>query len=201
MLLALVMAGCSDATPSTTVTTAPTTTTAPATTTTTAAAAATTVAPPAAPLPVVLGIVSGHGDDLTFEATVYFDRTPGNTPVVIGIDADDSYSGGGDPTPDLEGGVRSDTVLLVFADGGPVAAGTPADVSGWVSWSLEDTVLRVYFLREVAPLTGTLWVHAGDSPGATAGVEIGESCSIRDSALGVTPGAEVPDSGVTCRYP
>jgi len=197
LLLLVVLACGDDDSVATTATTA--TTQAPATT---GAAPTSTLASSVTPT-VVFGIVSGRGDDQSFEVSAYFDAAPGATRIVIGIDSDDSYDGVGDPTPDLEGWAEFTTTVAVGANGELVAGGSSAGIGDWVSWGAEGNALRVFFIRDVSAVAGTLWVVVGDGsgPGSIAGVTAGESCSVRGSDLGITPGGDVPDPGVTCRYP
>lgn len=196
LLLALSLAACGDD--------AVVTTVAASTTTTTTTPAATTAAPVGAAVPsFVLGVVSGRGDDQTFEVAAYFDAPPGTTRIVVGIDSDDSYGGNGDPTPHLEGWAEFAATVVVGADGELVAGGSSEGIGDWMSWGTEGSGLRVFFIRDVAPVTGTLWVVVGDgsTPGSVAGVVAGESCSIRGSDIAAAPGGDVPDPGTTCRYP
>jgi len=197
-LLALAAAACGG--DDSVVTTSAATTTA----STTLASATSPPATVAATAPsVVLGIVTGRGDDQSFEAAAYFDAAPGTTRIVIGIDSDDSYGGIGDPTPDLEGWAEFGETVVVGADGEVVAGGSAEGIGDWMSWGAEGNGLRVFFIRDIAPVAGTLWVVVGDgsTPGSVAGVATGDSCSIRGSDIGAVPGGEVPDPGVTCRYP
>ena len=122
---------------------------------------------------------------------------------MIGIDSDDSFDGDGDPTADLEGWAEFGATVVVGADGGVVAGGSSEGIGDWMSWGTEGNVVRLFFIREVAPVTGTVWVviGGGSTPGSVAGVVAGESCSIRGSSLDAIPGDEVPDPGVPCLYP
>lgn len=175
------------------------TTPVPSSTTTTPDAATAPLPPPA-----VLAILSGRGDDGTFEVTVYFDRAPIDTRIVVGIDADDSYAGSGDPGPELEGWVELAGLIVVGSDGEVVAGGSGPSVGDWMSWGLDGSTLRIYFIRDLAPVAGTLWVVVGDGtgPGAVAGVLAGEGCSIRGSGPDDTAViGNFPDPGVPCRYP
>lgn len=189
-----------------------TTSTATTTTTTEAAVPEATVAATAAPeVPqAVLGILSGRGDDETFEVTVWFDAPVSSADrIVVGIDSDDSYAGTGDPTADFEGWVDFADQVSVGSEGALVAGGTSdaggasAAIGDWVSWGADGSTLRVFFIRDPAPFTGSIWVVVGEPPGPAglAGVVTGEACSIRGSGLPFDVGGDVFDSGVTCRYP
>jgi hypothetical protein len=208
-ILVTACGGAPGAVDETTVTSLPaTTTTAPATTTTVGAD------------PVVLGLQTGRGDDGSFEIGAWISGLPveAGTTFVVGIDADDSYPGSGDPTSDLEGYLQvsygpAATDQRVVVDGEVVASSDDGNVSEWVSWGFSSGYLRVYFIGDVAPLAGTVWVVAnpgGTGPGGTvtldgrraiAGVEVGYACSARGSALGVEVPPDVPDPGVVCLYP
>lgn len=178
-----------------------------------ATSAAPTPAPPStttfvavtAPLspPLVLAILSGRGDDGTFEVAVYFDRAPLDTPLVVGIDADDSYAGSGNPGPELDGWVELSDLIVVGSAGAVVAGGSGPSVGDWMSWGFDGSTLRIYFIRDLAPVAGTLWVVVGDGtdPGAVAGVVTGEGCSIRGSDRDTAVIGDFPDPGVPCRYP
>ena len=175
-----------------------TTATVPPSTTTTLAA------PAPRPTPIVLAILSGRGDDGGFEVAVYFDRAPDDDRIVVGIDADDSYPGSGDPSSDLEGWVELADLIVVGADGVVVAGGSGSSVGEWMSWSRDGAVIRIFFIRDLAPIAGTLWVvvGVGAEPLAVAGVAAGEGCSIRDSGNdSVAFIGSFPDPGVPCRYP
>jgi hypothetical protein len=170
-------------------------------TTTTIAPAATTVAATAPAM--VLAVLSGRGDDGSFEVAVYFAHAPGDERIVVGIDADDSYRGSGDPSGDLEGWVEFGDLIVVGSEGAVVAGGSGPSVGEWMSWGVEGTTLRLFLIRDVAPVAGTLWVVVGDgsAPGSIAGVVTGEGCSARGSDLPVVVIGDFPDPGVPCRYP
>jgi len=185
-----------------------TTTSLPATTTT---AASTTTAATGSE-PVVVALQSGRGDDGSFEIDAWItglSPASGST-IVVGIDADDSYAGIGDPTADLEGylevsyGAES-TDQRVVVDGDVVASSDQGTVSEWVSWGYSAGYLRVYFIGDVAPLSGTVWVvtssASGSVRGSAAGTDVGYACSARGSALAVEVASDVPDPGVVCLYP
>lgn len=195
--VAVALAACGESGPSVTTGDAALLTTLPPPDTTTV----TSVAPRSAP--IVLALLSGRGDDGTFEVAVHFDRPPGDDRIVVGIDADDSYAGSGDPSSDLEGWVELADLIVVGSDGSIVAGGSGPSVGDWMSWSLDGATLRIFFIRDLAPIAGTLWVvvGVGTDPGGVAGVATGEGCSIRGSDLAAVVGDEVPDPGVTCRYP
>lgn len=186
-----------------------TTVEAPTTTTTEAAVPEATVAVATTPPSAVLGILSGRGDDGSFEVVVWLDAPIGAADrIVVGIDSDDSYPGSGDPTGDFEGWVDFGAQVSVGSDGALVAGGTSdaggasAAIGDWVSWGADGAVLRVFFIRDPAPFSGSIWVLVGDTPGPAgiAGVVTGEGCSIRGSGLPFEAGGDVPDSGITCRY-
>ena len=133
----------------------------------------------------------------------FLNALQGTTRIVIGIDSDDSFNGHGDPTADFEGWAEFGDTVVVGADGGIVAGGSSEGIGDWMSWGTEGNAVRLFFIREVAPVTGTVWVVIGDgsTTGSVAGVLAGESCSIRGSGLDAIPGDEVPDPGTPCLYP
>ncbi len=182
--------------------------------------ATTTAAPASASAPAVLALQSGRGDDGSFEIDAWIADLPvaPGTSIVVGIDADDSYPGSGDPTGDLEGYLEvvygTDAIdQRVVVGGEVVASSDDGTVSEWVSWGYSSGRLRVYFIGEVAPLSGKVWVVAdpgevgGSGPAtldgrrAIAGADVGYGCSARGSALGVDVPGDVPDPGVVCVYP
>ena len=195
--VAVVLAACGESVPSVTTVNAVLLTTMPPSSSTTVA----NITPRSAP--IVLALLSGRGDDGSFEVAVHFDHPPGDDRIVVGIDADDSYSGVGDPSADLEGWVELADLIVVGADGVVVAGGSGSSVGDWMSWGLDGATLRIFFIRDLAPIAGTLWVVVGDGtdPGAVAGVAAGEGCSIRDSGRDPAFIGNLPDPGVPCRYP
>jgi len=163
--------------------------------------------------PTVIGIQSGRGDDGSFEIDAWFADLPiaAGTTVVVGVDADDSYPGTGDVLPHLDGMVstaylQDSTDQTVTVDGEVVASSEQGNVSQWVSWRYEGGLLRVYFIGDVAPVAGTVWVIATRDgvagPGGVGGADAGYSCSIRGSSIPMASvPSDVPDPGVACRYP
>ena len=199
--LALIVTACGGGDAATTPTTIPVTTTA-ATTSTNAAAS----------MPSVLAIVSGRGDDGSLEVSVWFDTAPfaAGATLIVGFDADDSYTGVGDVLPHLDGfamftPTSSGVDLTVNAEGEVVAGPGLGVTDRWVSWGSEGDILRIFFVRDVATRAGTVWVLArvDDTASAlgVAGVPLGESCSHAGSGVAVVePPAGVPDAGRTCTY-
>lgn len=178
---------------------------------TTSPAESTTVARPAG-LPAVLSVVSGRGDDGTLEVAVWFDSNPlvPGAVLIVGIDADDSYPGVGDVRPHLDGfalfTARAAAVDVAVSSGGEVVADPiTGDSDEWVSWGIEGEILRIFFVRDVATRSGTVWVliAVGDesSPLGTAGVPLGDGCSHVGSGFDVEePSGGVPDEELTCLY-
>lgn len=195
LVVAVLLAGCGEAAPGPT---------AAAVTTVTAGAVETTTSAPAAADPqAVLAIASGRGDDRSFEVAVWLDAAVSAADrIVIGIDADDSYPGAGDPVSHFEGWAEFSELVTVGSEGRVVAAGSSEAIADRLSWGVDGSVLRVFFIHEVAPVAGTLWVVVGTEPGAggIAGVTTGESCSIRGSGLPFAVGGDVPDPGTVCDY-
>jgi hypothetical protein len=200
--LALIVTACGGGgTTTTTPTTIPATTTA-ATTSTTAAAS----------MPSVLAIVSGRGDDGSLEVSVWFDTDPfaAGATLIVGFDADDSYTGVGDVLSHLDGfalftPTNAGVDLTVNAEGEVVAGPGLGVTDRWVSWGSEGDILRIFFVRDVTTRAGTVWVMAsvGDTASAlgVAGVLLGESCSHAGSGVAVVePPGGVPDAGRTCTY-
>ena len=178
---------------------------------TTSVAEPTTVAASSGP-PAVLSIISGRGDDGTLEVDVWFDSNPlvPGAVLIVGIDADDSYTGVGDVRPHLDGfalfTARATVVDVSVSSGGEVVADPiTGDSDEWVSWGIEDEILRIFFVRDVATRSGTVWVliTVGDesSPLGTAGVPLGDGCSHVGSGFEVAePPGGVPDEALTCVY-
>ncbi|MDP2623489.1 MAG: hypothetical protein Q8Q29_06815 [Actinomycetota bacterium] len=178
---------------------------------TTTPAEPTTVARPSG-LPAVLSVVSGRGDDGTIEVAVWFDSNPlvPGAVLIVGIDADDSYTGAGDVRSHLDGFAlftpRATAVDVSVSSGGEVVADPiTGDSEEWVSWGIEDEILRVFFVRDVATRSGTVWVliAVGDesSPLGTAGVPLGDGCSHVGSGFEIAePPGGVPDEELTCLY-
>jgi hypothetical protein len=178
---------------------------------TTSVAEPTTVAASSGP-PAVLSIISGRGDDGTLEVAVWFDSNPlvPGAVLTVGIDADDSYTGVGDVRPHLDGFAlftpRATVVDVSVSSGGEVVADPiTGDSDEWVSWGIEDEILRIFFVRDVATRSGTVWVliTVGDesSPLGTAGVPLGDGCSHVGSGFEVEePPGGVPDEALTCVY-
>lgn len=207
LFLTLVVSACGgDAGSSTTTTTTP----APASTSSTSpptsvATPQETVAP--AP-PAVVSLTSGRGDDDSLEVGVWFASDPfsfGDHRVVVGVDADESFPGTGDPLPHLDG------LLEITPDGatmfeGSTVIGSGSDLGPLVSWGYAEGVLRVFFIGTVPPKAGTVWVIVETGgvvvTGGAAGTPFGTACSYHDAGLGLPPvGGDVPDPGTPCRYP
>jgi hypothetical protein len=178
-------------------------------TTTTTIVPDTSTFPPTGGLPTVLALQSGRGDDGSFEVEVWFAAPPdaSGTVIVVGIDSDESYRPGSDVVANLEGSLTiaygsagpEQTVTV----GGEVVAGAVGGVVG--SWGLDGSLLRVFFVQDVAPITGEVWAASSRygvaGPGGAASVPVGYACSYRGSTVAVdNPPADVPDPGTTCVY-
>lgn len=178
--------------------------------TTTSVPTATTGAPPStspAPEPAVLALSSGRGDDASLEITVWLGADPraieGHR-VVVGVDADDSYAGVGDPFLDLDGHLEiTASGAALFDAGAPIATG--ADLGEHVSWGYAEGILRVFFIGAVPARAGTVWVmvESGGEPVAlgVAGAPFGSACSFHASGLVADAPTAIPDAGTACRYP
>jgi hypothetical protein len=145
----------------------------------------------------VVAITSGRGDDESFEVVVWLDAPLQGQDLLVGFDSSVSYASGSDPIAGLDGWAVIGETASVVVDGAVVAEGDRDAVGDWISWSITDSVVRVYFLERVAPLTGSVWVRVGDgpTPASVAGARVGEGCAHEPS--GIEPPPEV-ERGLAC---